>query len=100
MVTAGVMVKNRPVKVKQKRGGAESQVKTGESLCAEIKVSRATRIKDGEVKVLEKTFKGATTGGDDGVPPERMTTIEVANDKEGCRKAGKKGTKGIKVNRA
>ena len=87
------------MKVQEKIGGAERKVKAGERLSTEVEVSRTIRIEKGEVGIPKEKFKGATTGVDNGVSPERVSTVEVADNKKGRREAGKEGTEGIKVYR-
>ena len=89
MIAAGVVIKDRPMEVEEKRRGAESEVQTRKGLGAEIEMSRRTSIEKGKVKSLKKTLKGPSTGSNDGVPPKRMATIKVANNKEWGREARK-----------
>ena len=89
MIAAGVVIKDRPMEVEEKRRGAESEVQTRKGLGAEIEMCRRTSIEKGKVKSLKKTLKGPSTGSNDGVPPKRMATIKVANNKEGGREARK-----------
>ena len=62
-------------------------------------MGRVFIIEKGEIEIMEEKFKGATTGVDNGVPPEGVSAVKVADYKEGRRKTRKKGTKGIKVYR-